>query len=220
VIKLDNKWTETTIDINSVDWQGKLIHLSGVKALKSVRTGKIRVYPYNVAQAEIRDIASRHGLIPRDVALLLMLLAKPGPFKEGEVIYKYHLNKLLFYQWKELEMTGYHDALPRDEFEAYPRGPVPKNLADDLKRLQEKGLIETRRKQWGKSEIQASVRTVLTDNGLKVAKEVWEEVPDPVKLITLKVKERIFPLDPATVRDRVHREYPEYRKTYTQLDEE
>ena len=37
---------------------------------------------------------------------------------------------------------------------------------------------------------------------------------------TAKTKEEIFPLDPKTVMEKVHQEYPEFRTTYSELDEE
>lgn len=217
---MEEKWDDVSTDIKTVNWRGEPIYLTGVRALRNTKTGQIRVYPYDVAQAEIRQIADKFDLMSRDVALLLVLYAKPGPFKKGEIIYKYHLNKMLFYQWKELEKEGYYETLPHDEFEAAKRGPIPSHLDEDLKRLIEKGLIQTRYEQWGVHKYQSSMRTILTEEGMRVGKDIWELVPMPYKELTLKVKEQIFPLDPITIREKVHREYPEYRLKYTDLDTE
>jgi len=211
-------WEETKIDMDSVDWKGNTIHLKRVPAIKNKKTGKIRVYPSEVAKAEFRMLAERHNFQPRDIALLAMLYVKPGPFRKGQVHYKYHLNKMLFYQWKEMEYQDIGETFPRDEFEPAPRGPVPKNLSDDLKRLEKKGFVELRFKQWGKSPQQASLITELTPSGLSIAEKIWYLLPDPFKEITLKVKERLFPLNPTTIRMRVHRDFPEYKKTYVELD--
>ena len=211
-------WEKTQIDMDSVDWKGNAIHLKGVPAIKNKKTGKIRVYPSEVAKAEFRMLAEQHNLQPRDIALLTMLYVKPGPFTKGQVHYKYHLNKMLFYQWKEMEYQDIGETFPRDEFEPARRGPVPKNLSDDLKRLQKKGFVELKFKQWGKNPQQASLITELTPLGLSTAEKIWNQLPNPFKETTLKVKEQLFPLDPKTIRKRVHRDFPEYKKTYVELD--
>jgi len=215
---METKWIKTKIDMDSVDWRGNTIHLKAVPAIQNEKTGKIRVYPSDVARTEFRMLAEQYGLDPRDVALLAMLYAKPGPFKEGQVHYKYHLNKMLFYQWKEMERIGIGETFPRDEFDPAPRGPVPRNLSEDLKRLEKKGIVRLRFKQWGETIKQASLITELTDAGLHTAEKLWNQTPDPFKETTLRIKKRIFPLDPKTIQQRVHRDYPEYKKTYVELD--
>lgn len=212
------EWKQTKINMDSVDWKGNPIHLVGVPAYKNSRTGKVRIYPTDVAQAEFKMRAQEHNLEPRDIALLSLLCAKPGPFQEGQVHFKYHLNKMLFYQWKEMGELGLDEAYPHDEFEAYPRGPVPKNLEQDLERLMSLGIITQTWTQWGKGDYQKSLKTELTTKGKTIIDELWQEIPDLFKEATMKVKEQIFPLDPATVKKRVHRDYPEYQKTYTELD--
>lgn len=191
------------------------MHLSNVKALRDLKTGRIRVYPYEVAKAEIREIARKFDLEPRDVGFFLMILAKPGPFLEGEVLYKYHLQKLLFYLWKGLGKHGYADSLPRDEFIAAENGPVPENMKDDLQRLETLGLLTTKPEKWDEY---TSMRIILTDKGTHLSKRLWEEVPVPYKHVALEVKEKIYPLDPETVRRRVHEEYPEYKDSYVKND--
>lgn len=214
---MENEWVETVIEINTVDWRGNPIHLTGVRALKNSKTGNIRVFPYDVAQAEIRKIAEKFDILPRDVGSFLVLLAKPGIFKGGEVLYKYHLQKLLFYLWKELEKNGYVKSLPRDDFIAAKNGPVPQQLNNDLKRFENKGWIKTRYEQWNGCK---SKRIILTEDGLRLTKELWETIPEPYKIVAIKVKERIFPLDPERVRHLVHKEYPEYKDTYIENDVE
>jgi len=144
-----------------------------------------------------------------------MILAKPGPFLEGEVLYKYHLQKLLFYLWKGLGKHGYADSLPRDEFIAAENGPVPENMKDDLQRLETLGLLTTKPEKWDEY---TSMRIILTDKGTHLSKRLWEEVPVPYKHVALEVKEKIYPLDPETVRRRVHEEYPEYKDSYVKND--
>jgi hypothetical protein len=218
MIKLDTKWKRTEIDMDSVDWRGSTIHLKRVPAIQNKKTGKIRVYPSDVAKAELRMLAEQYNLETRDISLLSILFAKPGLFKKGEVHYKYHLNKMLFYQWKEMERLDMGETFSHDEFEPAKRGPVPKNLSQDLKRLEKKGVLKLDFKQWGETPQQASLTTTLTDSGLDITKELWYKIPAPFREVTLEVKEKLFPLDPETIRKRVHRDYPEYKKTYTELD--
>ena len=215
---MESQWEETKIDLNTVDWRGNTIHLKNVPAIKNKKTGRICVYPTEVAKAEIRMLAEQHNLESRDVPLLLILFAKPGPFQEGYVQYKYQINKMLFYQWKEMQKQGLGETFPYDEFEAAPRGPVPKNLGDDLKRLEKKGIVSLSYKKWGKGPKEASLETTLTSSGIKIATKLAGKTPEPLKEVSAEVKKQLFPLDPLTIREKVHQEYPEYRKTYVKLD--
>jgi hypothetical protein len=212
------QWSKTKVNMDSIDWRGHTIHLKDVPALKNEKTGKIRVYPSDVAKAEFGMLAEMCHLEPRDIALLLMICAKPGPFKEGQVHYKYHLNKMLFYQWKKMENLGIGDAYPHDEFDPKIRGPVPKCLSGDLERLEKEKIVKLTHKQWGKTPKQASLTTELTAKGMRIAEELWTLVPDVFKEATLETKEELFPLDPSTIRDKVHRDYPEYKKSYLEAD--
>jgi hypothetical protein len=171
-----------------------------------------------VAKAEIKMLAEQHNLEPKDVSLLLILFAKPGPFEEGKVFYKYHLNKMLFYQWKEMQKQGLGETFPRYEFEAAPRGPVPKNLGKDLKRLKEEGILLLSYEKWGKGPKEASLITALTPEGVRLAAKLARQVLEPLKEVTVEVKNELFPLDPVTIREKVHKEYPEYKRTYVELD--
>jgi len=213
-------WMDTKTEIEVFDWRGEPIHLKDVPAIKNAKTGKIRVYASEVAKAEIRMMAEKHNLEARDVTLLLMLYAKPGPFKEGEVHCKYHLNKMLFYQWKNMEKRYLGEAFPHDEFRAASKGPIPIHLWDDLRRLQDRKIMSLDHHVWGKNSGEACLVTKLTPDGLKLAEELWKEVPPDLRETSWVTKEQIFPLDPETIRKKVHREFPEYRKTYTELDRE
>jgi len=55
---------------------------------------------------------------------------------------------------------------------------------------------------------------------MQIAQELWKVLPEPYKQTAIDMKERIYPLDPETVRHRVHREYPEYIDTYIENDVE
>lgn len=212
------KWIETEIDVETVDWKGEPLKVVNVKALKNSKTGAIRVYPFEIAKAEVKQIAECYGILPRDAAALMLMFSKPGPFKEGEVLYKYHLQKLLFYLSKYLETFGYGDSLPIDHFIKAKNGPVPENLNDDLQRFEKKGLIKIKLEKWRQGTSRPSKRITLTEEGTKIASALWNDLPNPYKEIAIKVKERIYPLDPESVRHVVHKEYPEYRDTYIEND--
>ena len=212
------EWIDTKVELDVVDWRGNPVHLKDVPAIKNRETGKVRLYPSQVSRAEIESYAKDFGLEARDVMLMLTLYAKPGAFKQGYLHTGYHLNKTLFYIWKDLEKQGLGDALPHDEFVAAHRGPVPKNLKADDERLQQRGLVSTRFNRWGPGPKDQSIVTELTSSGTEIAKQLWERVAEPFKLSTIRIKERIFPLDPKTIRERVHRDFPQYKKTYVELD--
>lgn len=212
---MQGTWLETETVVETVDWKGKPLQLTGVKAIKNSVTGEILVHPSEISRAEIRQIAKRFNIEPRDVATLIMIQAKPGYFKEGEVLFKYHLQKQLFYLWKALEKNGYGETLPVDDFIPAKNGPKPKNLDADLDRLVEKKLIIIKKEKWDGHE---SKRIILTSKGSSMAESIWDIAPEPFKEIAIKVKERIHPLSPETVRHLVHTEYPEYKCTYTEND--
>jgi hypothetical protein len=216
--EMESMWQKTKTDLETVNWRGHPIHLKSVPAMKNVKTGEVYYYPSDVAKAEINLLAKKTGLKSRDVPLLLMLVAKPGVFQKGIIQYKYQINKMLFYQWKEMEKLGLGETFPHDKFESAPRGPVPKNLGDDLKRLEEKGIVTLSYKKWGKGKKEASLETQLTEKGINIAHSLVGEIPDNLKDVTATVKKQLFCLDPATICKKVHEEYPEYRKTYTELD--
>lgn len=212
--KLEQKWIETKTTIDTVNWRGKPIQVTNVKALKNPKTGEIMVYPFEVAKAEVRQVAESLGICSRDVGTLLMIRAKPGNFNEGDVFYKYHLQKMLFYMWKSMEKT-YADSLPLDNFIAAENGPVPEHLDEDLQKFEKKKLIRTKCEKW---EQGTSKRIILTEEGKKIADELWRELPDPYKEIALSVKKRIYPLSPDKVRELVHKEFPEYKDSYVKND--
>jgi hypothetical protein len=213
---MEQRWIETETTIDTVNWKGEPIQIPKVKAFKSPKTGEIMVYPSEVAKAEINQIAEQLSICPRDVGTLLMILAKPGNFNEGDVFYKYHLQKMMFYMWKSLDKI-YGDSLPLDHFIAAENGPVPENLNADLERFEQHKLI---RIKCEKTEYGPAKRIILTEQGKELADKLWSKLPDPYKEIAISVKKRIYPLNPDEVRHLVHKEFPEYKDTYIKNDVE
>ncbi len=216
--ELQSQWLETVTDVETVDWKGNVIIVKEVRAQKNASSGTITVRPEELAKAEVIATAKKLGIEPRDVPLLLLVLSKPGPFLEGQIPLKYRLNKTLFYYWKELEKEGLGEALPHDSFIAADRGPMPEHITDDLQRLKEKSLVNLKYTRWGKGPRDESLTVELTPEGTKLAKELSSALAESFVQTAKKIKERIFPLDPSTIRNRVHREYPQYKKNYTELD--
>lgn len=212
---MEMNWMETAVDLKIVNWKGDPVTLTSVKALKNPRTGKVRILPEEVTRAEIRDLAGKYGLLPRDVGTLLILKAKPGNFKEGDVLFKYHLQKMAFYLWKGLEKNGLLDAIPRDQFIPARNGPKPEHMDEDLTRLTDQGLIIIRDEKWDDLK---SKRIIVTPLGEKLVNDLWQEIPTPYEEIAIKVKERIYPMTPSQVRTAVHTEFPEYQSTYVEND--
>lgn len=218
VKKMSEMWKATTVDMKVLDWQGNPIQLTGVPAIQDPKTGNVRVYPSDVAMAENAAVAKQFGMEARDISLLLTLYAKPGIFKEGEVYYRYHINKMLFYQQKELKKAGLDNIIVHDKFVAADRGPMPENIVPDLDRLSQKGLLTVETKVWGKGPRDGSKIIKLTEAGKVVAEKLWWQSPEEVKKVAIKVKEQIYPATPKQVRERVHREYPELRTSYKEED--
>jgi hypothetical protein len=216
-VEMARKWVQTRTSVETLNASGESVVLE-VNALMDEKTGKLRIRPYELAQAEIKHIAEQYDLEPRDVMTLMVIFAKPGHYKEGEVFFKYHLQKMLFYLWKELGNNGYYEAMPRDEFIAADNGPKPQHINEDLTRLVEKNLIEMQEEYWNSEAERPSKRILLTDEGLQLSKALWFDIPEPYRVIAIKVKERIHPMDPTKVRRIVHREYPEYEDTYVEND--
>ncbi len=210
------EWKPENIDLKTVDWKGNRKVIRDVPAERNRKTRRLRVDPEAVARAELRDIAESLGVRERDILLFLLLYAKPGAFQRGYISQKYKLNKMLWYQWKELEKIGLGEAIAHDEFEAEVRGPVPKNLWNDLTRLQKEGLI----KNSGGRRAKVTVEVELTEEGEEIASKLFSLVPQPYLVVTSRVKDWLFPLDPETIRQKVHSDYPEMRKIYTQPDED
>jgi len=216
---LQQKWIEMETTIDTVNWKGEPIKVENVKAFKDPQTGEILVYPSDVSKAEIKQISNELGIHPRDVATLLMLCVKPGNFTEGEVFFKYHLQKMIFYLWESTREV-YLDSLTIDKIISAENGPVPENLNADLKRLEDCEIITIKSGVWedefGKEH--TSKRILLTSKGKQIADEICKRLPEPFSQTALKVKQVIYPMNPTAVRHMVHKQFPEYKDTYVKND--
>jgi len=218
VKRLQSMLIETTTDVRTINIHGEKIILHNIPALKDEKSNKIYVDPADVSMGEIKQLAEENNIEARDIPLLLLLCAVPGPFKKGEIHYQYHLNKMLFYLQKNLEKNNYNKAFPHDEFIAADRGPVPEHIDEDLEKLQEQSLITIKYRRWGSREKDQSKNISLTKHGITVANLLWDRIGEIFKEEILRIKNDIFPLDPETVKKNVHEEFPEYKKSYKKED--
>jgi len=173
-------------------------------------TGRIVIDPSLVARAEAEAIARKFGVEGREVPIILTLYAEAGYFRQGIVLGLSKFHKLLFYQWKRLETIGLGPAFLHDQFTPARGGPVSLHLKSDLEHLKKKGLVEV---EWSESVTSPTV-VRLTDEGMKLAERLWEASPEPIKDVTVEVKEDLYPMTGAGVREKVHFEYPDERRVY------
>lgn len=199
------------IDLRVYDDKGKefVVHKVPVKKIKN----EVWVKPELVVKARLDEMTERYGIKPRQAMLLLLLEAPLGNFQEGFVFRKYNLNKMLFYQWKELEKIGLAGSFDTYTFKAETRGPVPLELSDDLVELSNKKIIEIT------GGTKSTLNVKLSKEGETVAKSLWNEFDKSFQEISKRVKDKIMPLDPEHLKEMVHTEYPEFRLKYTNLDE-
>ncbi len=208
-------WEQTTIELETVDWDGNSIILKNVKAERNPETGDIVVDPVEVGKAEITNIAGDLGVSERDMILFMLVYVQPGPFEGGSLAQKYKMNKMLFYFWKKQEGDDF-EVFPHDKFIAAPRGPIPEHLWEDLERLQKedylrvKGISDDR----GTKEVTIELRP----KGKKIAKGIWNQVPKPFREDARKIKMDFLALSPEEIMHKVHRDFPEFRGNYVEPD--
>ena len=199
------------VDLRVFNDKGRELIIHKVPAKKI--NDEVWIRPELVVKAKLDEIAEQYGLIPRQLMLLLLLEAPMGNFQEGFIFRKYNLNKMLFYQWKELERIGLGGTFDTYTFKAEKRGPVPMELSDDLDELSNKKIVEV---TGGKN---STLHVKLSKDGEDKVKSLWNEFDTSFQEISKKVKDKIMPLDPEHLKEMVHTEYPEFRWKYTELDE-
>lgn len=213
ICRMEEKWKPIQTEVETVNDQGEPLHLSGVKALQHVETRQIVVSPDDIAQAEVMAIARDHDLEEaRDVAPFLILFARPseGMIPEGDIQYKYHLQKSLFYLWKGLEEAGMYEMMPRDDFIGAKNGPLPVHLDQDLQRFSEQGFIDIQLKDWHTEFARPMKHIKLTAEGFNLAKNLWVDIPEDYSSMALWAKKLVYPMHPLQLRELVHKKYPEF----------
>lgn len=209
-------WVSTKVDVESVDWGGRKIVLKQVPAEFNEKRGLTRIDIDEVIKAEQKFIAKENRLDPRELQILWLLRADSRFFKGGYIEQKFRFNKMLFYLWKRMDKEGYANAFIHDDFESGRAGPIPIHLKEFLKDLENKNIVKVR---WAKRPGE-SLKCELTKLGEKVAQTIWNKTPTDVRNIVKKIKGELFLIDATQLKEKVHKEYPEYKRTYTELDKE
>jgi|HubBroStandDraft_1064217.scaffolds.fasta_scaffold07472_5 DNA-binding PadR family transcriptional regulator len=199
------------VDIPTVDSRGNRITLRDVPVEKSRSTGQILIDPAVVARAEAEYIASKLGVEPREVPILLLLYAKAGYFVQGVIPELSKFHKLLFYQSKRLENLGLGTGYVRHEFRNARGGPVSETLKDDLRQLVKEGILAV---EWSEN-VENPTTVSLTDKGMALAEKIWSATPEPIRAVSSEVKEDLYPMSGAAIREKVHGEYPLNRRVYS-----
>jgi hypothetical protein len=175
----------------------------------------------------------------------MTLYASSIPFSNGNIIekpqhaikQKFRFNKMLFYIKMGLQTLFNAESIQMHQMGAARAGPIPFELKDGLKRLEQKGLI-TIYNEWngkkinkGDSNWEELNRTragacvaVLTDSGVQIAESIWNDMneiygAELTELIS-SVKQKLFKLNTDQLKTKVHTEYPEYQHKYTDDDQE
>jgi hypothetical protein len=222
-----NAWEPTTIEVETIDWKGREITLKDVPAEKSGK--EVRVDLDDVIKAEQIQFASQLGLEPQNFHELLFLFASSKMFKGGFIETKFRFNKMLFYHWKGTEKLGFSNSFIYDSFVSARSGPIPINLKEDMIELQKKGIIGIVAIKNGK-KIASGEKAIkeckpgislgfeLTSKGHSVAKHIWDYTPDEIKNLVVEIKQDLSFVDATQLKDKVHKDYPEYVKTYDKAD--
>lgn len=210
-------WDATTVSVDSRTETGTTIRLHGVRAEKNKATGRIVIDPDEIMRAQFRDIATQIGVTElRDIATLTILNAPVGNLPAKYVVMQYSMNKMLFYQWAYLDKDGLGEAFPHDEFIAERKGPVPKNLTDDLRRLEREGLVTVK---WPSGPTHVPAVIALTDKGKMTADAITGKTDPWFRHETNTAKGIVFPLSAEKLKDKVHSEFPAYRRKYVEVDD-
>jgi DNA-binding PadR family transcriptional regulator len=208
-------WVPITTDFETVDAGGAVRVLHDVPAQSCVECGRIRISPDDVLRAEQVESAQKEGVTALESNVLLYVYADVPVVTKGarELREKYRLNKMLFYQWAELSKIGLGQSRIHDNFLNDVRGPVPEHLDDTCKSLEAKGLLDV---QWGGRVAKRPYIYRLTPKGEKAAKALWNMTPEPVRESITKSKTELYLLDRFAIRDKVHAEYPQFKKSFTE----
>jgi DNA-binding PadR family transcriptional regulator len=198
------------VDIPTLDSQGNKIVLQGVPVEKDLATGHLSIDPAVVALAEAAYIAKKAGVGPRDLPILLTLYAKAGYFVRGVIPELSKFHKLLFYQSKRLESLGLGDVYVPHQFRNAHGGPVSESLKEDLRQLEKAGLV---RVEWSEG-VESPTKVELTTEGTATADKLWWATPESVREVSIDVKEDLYPMSGAAIREKVHTEYPLNRRIY------
>ncbi len=170
----------------------------------------------DVIRLETEFIAKENNIEPKQLPILCLLYAKlPFDIKgngikvaQGEIKQITRFHKMLFEVWQETITVGYDKLYPSHDFYPDVYGPVSKDFKPQVESLEKKGLVKV---NWAKKNGESSIFT-LTENGFKVAKELWAETPDDVKTVIENTKDKLALATAQEIIKHFHEKYPKYRR--------
>lgn len=224
--------TEKTTEVNILDNKHKEVVLKNVPVYIEEDTGD-EVFTFgDILKADQQRIVKKYGIKEYNVFELALLFADVKQ-RRNAIRQKFRFNKMLFYVQKRLEEEFGKETLIFDKMGSARAGPVPVHLKEDIKDLKARELIEIylikdnkkvpgSKDTWEKlkDKLQASIECSLTKKGEKLAKKLWNDLDDYMKRIILNVKIELMYLDTEKLKEKVHKEFPEYKMNYTENDTE
>lgn len=221
--------TEKTTNLETLDNQNNEITLEDVPIYKLEDTGEELVTLEDTIRADERRIAKKYNISIPNIFELALLYADVK--QRGKSIrQKYRFNKMLFYVGKKLDEEYGEKVLIFDGMNIAENGPIPANLKEDMIKLQQEGIFDVflvkkgkkipgSKKDWDTKKWIA-IECILTNKGEDLAQKIWSELDPEMREIILEIKEKLYYMKTAKLRKKVHKEYPEYRKSYAQEDKE
>jgi len=217
-------------NIEVLDGNNKRAELEDIPLYIEEETGEELYLFSDLIKADERRIAKKYSISEYNIFELVLLYADVRQRKNA-IRQKFRFNKMLFYIWKKLEEEYGEDSLIFDKMGEARAGPIPIHLFDDIKDLNEKKYIEIylvkdgkkiagSKENWEKFKSTASIECILTRKGHRLAQELWKELDERMREIIVEVKEDLMYIDTELLMEKVHKEYPQYRKNYIEPDKE
>ncbi len=229
--------TENKTVIRSRDNNNEIVILRDIPIYRDIETGRDLITLNDVIKAEQLRVAKKFNIDVFNIYELSLLYADVR--QRGKIIKeKYRFNKMLFYLWKELEDLYGENVLIFDNMVSADQGPIPAHLENDLISLQNQDLIDvfllekakkipeskSKWKQLKKKKESKGIRPALacgfTNKGEELAKAIWVDLDSEIRETILKVKEKFYFMKTKDIKKKVHKEFPEYRNTYSKEDRE
>lgn len=222
--------TDKKLNIESLDNQNKKVLLENIQVYVEEGTDDEYITLGDMLCANEKRIAKNYNITEFNIFELALLYADVNQ-KTKSIKQKFRFNKMLFYIGKELENIYGTNTLIFDEMVAARSGPIPLHLKEDIERLQQDGIIDIflekngkkvpgSKQDWLKMKgpESGSIVCALTKKGEEIAKGIWKDLDLEIKDVIVKVKQKLFYTDTEVLREKVHEEYPEYKKTYVEND--
>ncbi len=221
--------TEKKTNVETLDNQNKEIILEDIPIYVEEESGEELVSLVDILRADEQRIAKKYNINIYNIFELALLYADVK--QRGKCIkQKYRFNKMLFYVYKKFEEEYGENVLIFDGMKIAEKGPIPIHLKEDMIKLQKEGILDVflarsgkkipgSKEDW-KSKKWISIDCTLTNKGEDIARKIWSELDPEMREIIIEVKEKLYYMKTGKLRKKVHKEYPEYKKSFVLNDEE